>query len=238
MGVRLFTKDGNLYMRNDHTNEKVVTVTPTGFQVGDSTAGVNLAAGSTKIYGYNVAKTTAVTGTVRGVRGNARANIASAAGTFRGGDFQAGNGTTIGVAAGTLEGVFAEAVLKAGSAGAHTIAAMRGLVAGLDANGDANATVTAGRAIYAYVRSGLATLTASCVAFLQHEAVAGAGKTLTAFIVCDSVAPNGGANALVDASTAKLTATGDEITLIAFKDSAGGAKKLVYDVSDAAVKVI
>ena len=65
----------------------------TMIQIGD-TNGVDLAGGVTALYGWIKQNTTAVTGTARGVRGNASILVTSAAGTATGGDFRAANGTS------------------------------------------------------------------------------------------------------------------------------------------------
>jgi hypothetical protein len=81
----------NLYGRTGTTS--IWSVAENGVtQVGEST-GIDLAAGASMIYGYYVGKTTAVTGTGIGVKGNARALVASSAGTFYGGQFLSGNGS-------------------------------------------------------------------------------------------------------------------------------------------------
>ncbi len=104
----------------------------TMIQVGD-TNGFVLAAGCTAVYGYMKPITTAITGTVRGLKGNATCLIASTSGTMIGVEGRAGNGSsgvsTDGVNLGSAIGVYGYVV---GSGGTSTITTAEGIRAHLD----------------------------------------------------------------------------------------------------------
>lgn len=209
-------------------------------QVGD-TNGTALAGGVTAVYGWIKQITTAVTGTARGIRGNASTLIASSAGTFNGGDFRAANGSsttaTDGVNAGTLNGVSA-IVAGVGQSGPAVITAARGVFAQLDINA-ANLTVTDARGIYVNVQSGNAsanTLTACNLAYLEYESVVGTAPAINSALKIATVGGATGATMLIDASTFTLAGTDtDKVTLLKFKRSDGTVVFMRYDTSDNAL---
>jgi len=213
-------------------------VPSTLIQAGD-TNGVDLAGGVTGLYGWIKQNTTAVTGTARGVRGNASVLVASASGTFNGGDFRAANGTsttaTDGVDAGTLNGVSA-LVAGVGQSGPAVISAARGLYAQLDIDA-ANLTITDARGLYVNVQSGNAsnnTLTACNLAYLEYESVVGTAPAINSAIKMACVGGNSGILYLIDASTVTPVAKNtNQNVLMAFKDTAGTVRYLVYDPDSA-----
>lgn len=208
----------------------------TMIQVGD-TNGLALAGGVTAVYGWIKHKTTAVTGTARGIRGNASTLIASASGTFNGGDFRASNGTsttsTDGVNAGTLNGVSA-LVAGVGQSGPAVISAARGVYAQLDIDA-ANLTITDARGLYVNVQSGNAsnnTLTACNLAYLEYESVTGTAPAINSALKIATVGGATGATCLIDASTFNLAVHDtDQVSLMKFKNAAGTVVTMSYDVS-------
>jgi len=211
-------------------------------QVGD-TNGVDLAAGVTGVYGWIKQGTTALTGTARGLRGNASVLIASAAGTVIGVAGRAANGTSTsaldGVNAGELRGGDF-LVAGVGKSGPAVITAARGVFVQLDIDA-ANLTITDARGIYVNVQSGNAsanTLTACNLAYLEYESVVGTAPAINSAIKVATVGGATGATCLIDASTFNLAVTDtDKVALIKFKTAAGAVKTLVYDVSDNAFSV-
>jgi len=223
---------------------RVTTAVPTTMiQVGD-TNGVQLAGGVTGVYGWIKQNTTALTGTARGIRGNASVLVASANGTVRGGEFRAANGTsataTDGVACGEADGIYAM-VVGVGKSGPAVLSKAYGVVAHLDIDA-ANLTVSDARGIYVNVQSGNAsnnTLTACNLAYLEYESVVGTAPAINSAIKIATVGGATGATQLIDASTFKLAITDtDKVRLIKFLDSAGAAKTLVYDAGDGVTSVV
>lgn len=205
-------------------------------QIGESSIGVNSADPFPRIYGYHVSTTTAVTGTATAVRGNSRANIASASGTFRGGDFLAGNGTGTGVAAGTLTGVYCGVALKAAGASC-TVTNARGIECVMDVNGDTDNTVSDLRGIWCIARTGNATITAGTLLRLENQAVAGSGKELASAINVVATSVTTAFTSLIDASTATLHEydTGTQVVLLKFLGANGTVYYLVHDTDAATV---
>jgi hypothetical protein len=198
------------------------------------------------VYGYYKAVTTAVTGTARGLRGSCNSAIASAAGTFEGVYGRACNGTTTvaddGLNLATARGGSFLVALAGKTGAVPTVASAEGIYVQADLDA-AQATVTAAHGARINLQTGSATnntVSALWGLTVEHESVAGTAKTLNAFIQLKAVSGNEPVTCLIDASTVGgMTVTGgDQVTLLKFKDSAGAAKSLVYDLSDAAVKVV
>lgn len=179
----------------------------TVFQVGDSTTGIDRAAGSTLIYGYGWAKTTAVTGTVRGVRGNVVCYVDSTSGTFNGVEGRAGNGTNAsthdGVNVGTLRGGYFF-VAGSGIASGNTVTTAIGVEAHLDVD-SSGLTVTNAYGMKINIQGGQgSTLTNLYGLVIEHESVDGTGATMDAAIMVKSVNGNEPISVAIDLSNAAL----------------------------------
>lgn len=219
------------------TPRSTAAVPATMIQIGDTNGEVN-ASGVTGLYSWIKMGTTAVTGTARGIRGNASILVASTSGTVRGGEFRAANGTsataTDGVNVGQADGIYAF-VVGVGQSGPAVLSKAYGVNVQLDIDA-ANLTVTDARGIYVNVQSGNAsnnTLTACNLAYLEYESVYGTAPAINSAIKIATVGGATGATALIDASAFNLAITDtDKVTLITFKNSAGATKKLVYDTGD------
>lgn len=215
-------------------------VPSTFISVGD-TNGVDLAGGVTGVYGWVKHKTTAVTGTARGLRGNAGTLIASAAGTFIGVAGRAANGSsttsTDGVNAGTLRGGDF-LVAGVGKSGPAVISAAQGIFVQLDLDA-ADLTITDARGIYVNVQGGNSsnnTLTACNLAYLEYESVAGTAQAINSAIKIAGVGGHTGATQLIDASSFNLALTDtDKVTLIKFKRADGTVTYMRYDTGDNAL---
>ena len=224
------------------TPKATASVPATMIQIGDTNGEIN-ASGVTGLYGWVKMITTAVTGTARGLRGNASILVASTAGTVRGGEFRAANGSstsaTDGVGVGQADGIYA-IVVGVGQAGPAVLSKAYGVNVQLDIDA-ANLTVTDARGIYVNVQSGNAaanTLTLCNLAYLEYESVVGTAPAINSAIKIATVGGATGATALIDASTFNLALTDtDKVTLIKFKDAAGAAKSLTYDISSGVVIV-
>lgn len=213
-------------------------------QAGDTNA-VQLAAGVTGFYGWVKQDTTAVTGTVRGVRGNASILVASASGTATGGDFRSANGTsttaTDGVSMSTLIGV-QSLVAGVGQSGPAVIDIMRGVYVQLDIDA-ANLTVSDARGIYVNVQGGAAsnnTLTACNLLYLEYESVNGTAQAINSYIKIAEVGGVTGAAFLIDAAGVTLTKydTNTQVCLLKFKGANGTAYYLVHDTDAATVLAV
>jgi hypothetical protein len=208
--------------------------------VGTSTA-VDLAAGVTGLYGQVKQDTTAVTGTARGVRGNASILVASASGTATGGEFRAANGTsasaTDGVSMSTLIGV-QSVVAGVGQSGPAVVDIARGIYVQLDIDAQ-NLTVSDARGIYVNVQSGndtANTLTACNLAYLEYESVVGTAPAINSAIKIATVGGATGATMLIDATTFRLAQTDtDKVTLLKFRAGDGTVTYMRYDKSDNAL---
>ena len=214
-------------------------------QIGESTTGVVTAGGKTMVYGYATHKTNALTGTLRGVRGNAGVLVASAAGTAIGVAGRAANGlsttATDGVNLGTARGgEFLVSGVGLAAAGPSVLSAAQGVYVQLDIDA-ANLTITDARGIYVNVQSGNAaanTLTACNLAYLEYESVVGTAPAINSAIKIATVGGATGATCLIDASTFNLAVTDtDKVALIKFKNDAGATKTVFYDTSDNALSV-
>jgi hypothetical protein len=198
-------------------------------QVGD-TNGITIAA-ATMIYGWAKHITTAVTGTSRGVRGNATTLIASASGTMIGVEGRAGNGTSAsasdGVALGTGIGVYG---YFAGTATA-TVSLAIGVKAHLDID-VSGLTVTEANGVLINCQTGAATVSALYGLTIEHEAASGTADTMQAAIRIKCVNGNEPMTCIIDASAANgLTAlNGDQYPMFKLP-SASGKTYLSWDVS-------
>jgi hypothetical protein len=182
-------------------------LTGTTFQVGVS-AGFDLAAGTTSIYGYNKAITTAMTGTVRGVRGNAICFIDASTGDFIGVEGRAGNGTSasahdgLGCTGKLVGGYFY--VAGSGIASGNTVTSAYAVNAELDLD-SSGLTVTNAYGVRINVQGGQgSTLTNLYGLVIEHESVDGTGATMDAAIMVKSVNSNEPITVLIDCSSAAL----------------------------------
>ncbi len=181
--------------------------TSVGFQVGDSTTGITRAAGVSMIYGYGYQKTTALTGTLRGVHGNSVCFVASTAGTFIGVEGRAGNGTSAsahdGLAAGTLKGGYFY-VAGSGIAAGVTVTTAVGMDTQLDVD-SSGLTVTNAIGARINIQGGQgSTLTNLYGLKIEHESVDGTGATMDAAIHVSSVNGNEPITVLIDCASAAL----------------------------------
>lgn len=237
--LKFVAATASAYFEFDENVDKLLGYGNAQVQIGESTTGVVTAGGTTMIYGYANHKTNALTGTLRGIRGNAGVYISSASGTAIGGDFRAANGAstvaTDGVDVGTLRGA---ASLIAGvgraAAGPAVVSNAQGMYIQLDIDA-ANLTISDARGLYVNVQSGNAsanTLTACNLAYLEYESVVGTAPTINSAIKIATVGGATGATYLIDAATFNLLLSDtDKVALIRFKDSADNVKILYYDIS-------
>ena len=237
--LKFVAATASAYFEFDENVDKLLGYGNAQVQIGESTTGVVTAGGTTMIYGYANHKTNALTGTLRGIRGNAGVYVSSASGTAIGGDFRAANGAstvaTDGVDVGTLRGA---ASLIAGvgraAAGPAVVSNAQGMYIQLDIDA-ANLTISDARGIYVNVQSGNAsanTLTACNLAYLEYESVVGTAPTINSAIKIATVGGATGATYLIDAATFNLLLSDtDKVALIRFKDSADTVKILYYDIS-------
>ncbi len=171
-------------------------------QVGD-TNGVSVASGVTGIYGWIKQKTTALTGTARGIRANARCLVTSASGTLRGGEILAGNGTSAvdvdGVSVGTMIGLYC-GIAGCPAASEVTVTTGKGLQVICDVNQEFVAFTTLyGAHILFNTDAGgdMSAITTGYGLAIENEAVGGAGgagtgEDLTAAIYIGAKNMSGG----------------------------------------------
>ncbi len=158
-------------------------------QMGEATTGYNAASPSPMIYGYYYGKTTAVTGTGIGVRGNARIIVQSTSGTAIGGKFQAGNstpGASDGVSVAEVNGSYSEVVVGTGTG--KTI--VKAVGANIVIDGDqATTAVTSGMGARIAYQTGatMGTHTNTAGLAILNENVAGAGTKLGAAIIIGNI---------------------------------------------------
>lgn len=227
------------YLQWDASASKLTGAGAQSLQIGESTTGITSAGGTSMIYGYAYHKTTALTGTDRGVRGNVGVVVASANGTAEGVFGRAANGSsttaTDGVNLGTARGG-SFLVAGVGQSGPATLSAAQGVYVQLDIDA-ANLTITDARGIYVNVQSGndtSNTLTACNLAYLEYESVVGTAPAINSAIKIACVGGNSGITYLIDASTATPVAKNtNQNVLMAFKDTTGTARYLVYDPDNA-----
>ena len=203
-------------------------------QIGD-TNGVKTASGITASYGWVKHVTTALTGTSRGVRGNAGVLVASTSGTVIGVDGRAANGSsttaTDGASLGTAIGVSG---LVAG-VGTGTITNAYAIYGQLDINA-ANLTVTNARGLYINVQAQASgsTITNCDLAYLEYESVAGTAAQINSGIKMVTTGGTGGLGCLIDASGAALNVmSGNVVVLFKFKDKAGTVNYVIHDTDSA-----
>jgi hypothetical protein len=141
--------------------------------------------------------TNALTGTVTGVRGNARVNVESAAGTAVGGEFLSGN-MSAGYSLANATGVYSGVTNKVPS-GAVTWTNARAFEANMDLDqGTAGNTNTITNAYMFYGNYNLptagsyATVTNGYGIFVRNEAVGGTGQMLDAAFYADDLNHSGG----------------------------------------------
>ena len=150
--------------------------------------------------GLNLAisqETNALTGTLTGVRGNARVNVESASGTVVGGEFLSGN-MSAGYSLTTATGMYAGVTNKVPS-GAVTWTNARGVEINMDLDqGTAGNTNTVTNAYMLYgvynlpTAGSYATVTNGYGVFLRNEAVGGTGQMLDAALYIDDLSHTGG----------------------------------------------
>jgi len=175
-------------------------------QVGVSD-GFDLAAGTTSIYGYNKAITTAMTGTVRGVRGNAVCMVDASTGTFIGVEGRAGNGTSASAHDGLnvtklVGGYFY--VAGSGISSGNTVTSAYGVNAELDLD-SSGLTVTNAYGARINIQGGQgSTLSNLYGLVIEHESVDGTGATMDAAIMVKSVNGNEPITVLIDCTNAAL----------------------------------
>lgn len=171
-------------------------------QIGESTTGVTTAGGTTMVYGYAFHKTNALTGTLRAVRGNARINVASAAGVIRGGEFYAGNGSnasaTDGVNLGEMSGVTASCITTT-PASAATVTKACGLQVINDTN-QATTAITSEFGIRVSMQTGSSqgTHTNTCGISICNEDVEGTGAVIGAGLQIGNISRAIGFTYLID----------------------------------------
>ncbi len=246
MDVYFYGSASTSYLMWDGSADKLLGVGNAQVQVGESTTGVTTAGGTTMIYGYGYHKTNALTGTLRGVRGNAVVHVASTSGVAEGVYGRASNGPntsdTTGVNLDTAIGLssLVAGVGKA-AAGPSILEKAYGVYAQLDIDA-ANLTVSDARGLYINVQSGNAasnTLTACNLAYLEYESVVGTAPAINSAIKIAGVGGYTAATCLIDASTFKLATTDtDKVSLIKFQQHDGTVKTLVYDTGDTAFSAV
>lgn len=229
------------YLQWDASASKLTGSGAQSLQIGESTTGITSAGGTSMIYGYAYHKTTALTGTDRGVRGNVGVVVASANGTAEGVFGRAANGSsttaTDGVNLGTARGG-SFLVAGVGQSGPATLSAAQGVYVQLDIDA-ANLTITDARGIYVNVQGGGAsnnTLTACNIAYLEYESVSGTAQAINSMIKMACVGGMSGTGVLylIDATTVTPVAKNtNQNVLMAFKDTTGTARYLVYDPDNA-----
>jgi hypothetical protein len=178
-----YIKYGQYTIYNKHLSTTVTNTTA----AGDLALNINISHA-----------TNALTGELIGVRGNARCNVASAAGTVMGGKFQAGN-MTGGFNLGTATGVYVDVVNKDPTGGATTWTNARGFEVSMDLNqgtaGNVN-TITNAYMFYGVYNlptvNTYATVTNGYGIFVRNEAVGGTGQMLDAAFYADDLNLSGG----------------------------------------------
>ncbi len=235
--VKLFGATAGAYLLWDESADALLGVGKATMQIGESTVGVTAAGGTSMIYGYGAQKTTALTGSLRGVRGNAAVLVASVDGTAEGMFGRASNGlstsSTDGVNLDTARGgSFLVAGAGKAAAGPSVLEKAHGLYAQLDIDAP-NLTVSDARGLYINVQSGndtANTLTACNLAYLEYESVVGTAPAINSAIKIAGVGGYTAATCLIDASTFQTAVHDtDQVTLFKFKNSAGAVITCSYD---------
>jgi hypothetical protein len=242
---RMYGETASALLWWDTSADKMIGTGNATMQVGESTTGVTTAGGTTMIYGYAYHKTNALTGTLRGLRGNAVVHVASTSGVAEGVYGRASNGpNTSDVTGVNLDTAIGLSSLVAGvglgAGGPSILEKAYGVYAQLDIDA-ANLTVSDARGLYINVQSGDAasnTLSACNLAYLEYESVVGTAPAINSAIRVAMVGGCTEATCLIDATGFKLALTDtDKVTLIKFRDGAGAAKALTYDTGDATFQV-
>jgi hypothetical protein len=222
------------YMLWDGSANKLSFTGAGTLQIGESTTGVTTAGGTSLIYGYGYHKTNALTGNLRGVRGNAVVHVASVAGTAEGVFGRAGNGkaTTDTDGANLLTAIGGSfLVAGVGASGGRTITNAYGVYSQLDINA-ANLTVTNARGIYVNVQAQASgsTITNCDLAYLEYESVGGTAAQINSGIKLVTTGGTGGLGCLIDASAAGMNVfSGNVVVLFKFKDCAGVVNYVIHD---------
>ena len=184
------------------------------------------AAGGSKLNVRSSSLTNALTGEQNAIRARSENRVASMTGAINGAYIQAANYEDS--AAGDMRGTYLEILLKG-----KDIAVARGLEVVVDSDdSETIATELAGVAINMQTGSSQTYSGIATGLRIRNAGVAGGGgKLLDSFIRLDSESNQIGATVLIDASAAKETAqAGNIVCLMSFKDSAGTARWLIYDV--------
>ncbi len=235
--VLIYGATNAAYLQWDQSADKLLGFGNAQLQIGESTTGLATAGGTTMIYGYANHKTNALTGTLRGIRGNAGVYVTSASGTAIGGDFRAANGAstvaTDGVDVGSLRGA---ASLIAGvgraAAGPAVVSNAQGFYTQLDIDA-ANLTISDARGIYVNVQSGNAsanTLSLCNLAYLEYESVVGTAPAINSAIRIAMVGGCAPASSLIDATSFQtVTHDTDQVTLFKFLNASGVVITCSYD---------
>jgi hypothetical protein len=228
----------------DAGTNKLSLIGASTMQVGESTTGVTTAGGTSLIYGYGYHKTNALTGNLRGVRGNAVVHVASVAGTAEGVFGRGANGkATTDVDGVNLLTAIGGSFLVAGvglAATGSTITNAYGVYSQLDINA-ANLTVTNARGIYVNVQAQASgsTITNCDLAYLEYESVAGTAAQIRSAVKVGCVGGTGGIGCLIDASTAPLNVfSGNVVVLFKFQDKAGTVNYVIHDTDAATVLAV
>lgn len=193
--VQLYTDAAGSNVLWDASDNRLEGTGDAVILMGEQTTGINSATPNPMIYGNYYGVTTAVTGTAYGVRGNARAGIASPAGTFIGGQFLAGNGknatTSDGVSTSTLFGVKTGIALSIGAAPATTVALANGVDVEMDIH-QVNNVVTKGAGAQIHMIGSTASTNGTIYGLeVINEANIGNGEPFNAAIFVDDINMNG-----------------------------------------------
>lgn len=228
------------YLYWDASASKMISAGAACMQIGETTTGVSVAGGTTMIYGYAAQKSTALTGTLRGVHGNAVALVASADGTAEGVLGRAANAASATDVTGcNLDTARGGSFLVVGAglstAGPAVLEHAHAIYGQLDIDA-ANLTVSDARGLYINVQSGNAsanTLTACDLAYLEYESVVGTAPAINSAIKIAGVGGYTAATTLIDASTFKTAIHDtDQVTLFKFLNAAGAVVTCSYDSSE------
>ncbi len=166
----------------------------------DTSTGQIVAGGTTMLYGRCLQKTTALTGDLIGVRGNARVAVASASGSAYGGYFQAGSGSSAtgadAVNVSRIEGLQAAVIVAAASA---TVTEACGIDVICDLNA-ATTVITTVMGIRVAIQTGSSqgTHTNSAGIVIINEDVEGTGTVIGAGLVIGQISRAVGFTYLID----------------------------------------
>ena len=197
-----------LVLRNSDKVEKVWVTSLGSVQFGETTVGQVAAGGVTMIYGRALQKTTALTGDVIGVRGNARITIASTSGSLFGGYFQAGTGSSATGADGVnvlkLAGLTAQVITAVGTA---TVGNAHGIDVVMDVNSATTAITTLmGIRVAIQTGSSQGTHTNDVGICIINEDVEGTGTEIDAGLAIGNISRAVGFTYLIDLNPSILDA--------------------------------